>query len=155
MPEISTAVTEAFYQPQRTAVFEPNQSVVSFIIEGLLTHFFCYYDEQDSRNISWFLEYINEQEHLLRVQLPRLSSAALHPSLSSRGSSYDSEEVDSPILSSYYDTDCVPLNMLKYFLLRILGSCSEGREARKQWIPPYKAEVNCIHSLVNRIEALY
>ena len=141
MPEISTAVNEAFCQPQGTEVFQSNRPVVTFIIEGLLTHFFCYYDKPNNRNISWFLEYINEQEHLLEVQLHRFSAAS-PLSLSSRSFSYDSEKVDSPILSSYSDTDCVPLSMLKYFLLRILGSCSEGREGRKQWVPPYKTEVN-------------
>ena len=145
MPEVSTAVTEAFHQPKGTDVNESNQSAVSFIIEGLLTHFFCYYDKQDSRNISWFLEYINEQEHLLEVQLPRRRySDASQLSLSTKSSHYDPEEVDSPLLPSYYHASCVPLNMLKYFLLRILGSCSEVREeGRKQWIPPFKTEVNC------------
>jgi len=145
MPEVSTAVTEAFRQPQGTDVNESNQSVVSFIIEGLLTHFFCYYDKQDSRNISWFLEYINEQEHLLEVQLPRRRySDASQLSLSSKSSHYDPEEVDSPLLPSYYGASCVPLNMLKYFLLRILGSCSEVKEeGRKQWISLFETEVNC------------
>ena len=141
MPEVSTAVTEAFHQPKGTDVNESNQSAVSFITEGLLTHFFCYYDKQDSRNISWFLEYINEQEHLLEVQLPRRRySDASQLSLSTKSSHYDPEEVGSPLLPSYYNASCVPLNMLKYFLLRILGSCSEVKQ--EQWIPPFETKVN-------------
>jgi len=73
---------------------------------------------------------------------PPQHSAAVHLSLNSRSSSYESEEVDSPIPFSFSDTDCVPLTMLKYFLLRILGSRSEVKqEGRKQWIPPFEAEV--------------
>ena len=125
MPEISNAVTEAFCKQQGTDVFESNRSIVSFITEGLLTHFFCYYDKPDSRNILWFLEYVNKQKHLLGVQLPHLSA----------------EEVNTALLSSS-DTDGVPLSMLKYFLLRILGSCSERKEGMKQWVPPYETEVN-------------
>ena len=138
MPEISNAVTEAFCQPQGTDVFVSNQSIVPFITEGLLTHFFCYYDKPDSRNVLWFLEYVNKQEHLLRVQLPHLSAALCL----SRSTSYDSEDVDSPLLSPHSDADGVPLSMLKCFLLRILGSCSERKEGTKQWVPPYETEVN-------------
>ena len=141
MPEVSTAVTEAFRQPQGTDVNESNRSVVTFITEGLLTHFFCYFDKPERRNISWFLEYINEQEHLLKLQLPqRRQSDASQLSLISRRSDYDPDEVNSPLLSSYYDASCVPLNMLKYFLLRILGSCSEVKQ--EQWIPPFETKVN-------------
>ena len=134
MPEVSAAVTEAFHQHQGTDVFESNRSVVTFITEGLLTHFFCYFEKLERSNISWFLEYINKQNHLLRVQLPQHNNA-LQLSLSSRSSS---EEVDLPFLP-YYNTD---FNMLKYFLLKILGSCSEVKqEDRKQWISPYETEV--------------
>ena len=143
MPEISEGVTEAFCKQKGTDVFESNRSIVPFITEGLLTHFFCYYDKLDSRNVLWFLEYVNKQEHLLRVQLPHLS-AALRLSLSSRSTSYDSEDIDSPLLSPHFNADSVPLNMLKYFLLRILGLCGEvSEEAKMQWIPPYETEVNC------------
>lgn len=141
MPEISTAVNEAFCVPQGVESIRSNRSVVIFITEGLLTHFFCYYDKPNNRNISWFLGYINEQEHLLEMQLHRFSAAS-PLSLSSRSSSYDSDEVHSPILS-YSDTDCVPLSMIKYFLLRILGSCGEGKKCRKPWVPPYETEVIC------------
>ena len=73
---------------------------------------------------------------------PPQHRAAVHLSLSSKSSSYDSEEVDLPIPTTSSDTDCVPLTMLKYFLLRILGSHSEVKqEGRKQWIPPFEAEV--------------
>ena len=144
MPEISTAVIQAFCEPQGTDVFESksNRSEVTFIIEGLLTHFFCYFDKPEKRNISWLLEYINEQEHFLMVQSPRLSIAS-HLSMGSRSSSYDSEEIHLPLLSSYSNTYFVPLTVLKYFLLRILGSCSEGKEGKKQWVPPFETEVNC------------
>jgi len=128
--------------PQGTDVFESNRPVVTFITEGLLTHFFCYYDTLDSRNISWLLQYINEQKHLLDVQPPQ-HRAAEQLSLSSKSPSYDSEEVDLPIPSTSSGTDCVPLTMLKYFLLRILGSRSEMKEeGRKQWIPPFETKVN-------------
>ena len=74
---------------------------------------------------------------------PPQHRAAVHLSLSSKSSSYDSEEVDLPIPSTSSDTDCVPLTMLKYFLLRILGSrCEMKEEGRKQWIPPFETKVN-------------
>jgi len=151
MPEISTAVVQAFCEPQGIDVFESesNGSEVTFIIEGLLTHFFCYFDKPEKRNISWLLEYINEQEHFLKVQSPRLSIAS-HLSMGSRSSSYESEEIQLPPSSSYSNIYCVPLTVLKYFLLRILGSCSERKEGRKQWTPPYGTEVNCINFLSKR-----
>ena len=135
MPEILNAVMEAFCHSQGTDVFRP---VLSFITEGLLAHFFCYHNVLDSRNILWFLEHVNEQEHILKVQLPQLISH-LSLSLSSRS---DSEDVQFPLPSSYSNTHDIPLTMLKYYLLRILGSCNEDYEGKKQWVPPYETEVN-------------
>ena len=140
MPEVSTAVTEAFCQPQGTDVSDTNPCVVPFITEGLLTHFFCYYDKPDRRNILWFLEHVNKHKHLMRVQYSKLGvTSNLSPIL--RSSSYNSEEAKLQLFSSCSNTHCIELTMLKYYLSRILGSCSGGKEAKKQWVLPYESEV--------------
>ena len=58
MPEISEAITKVFVRTEST-----NVSIIPFIADGLLTHFFCYYDKPSEINVLWLLEHINEQKH--------------------------------------------------------------------------------------------
>ena len=137
MPEIFEVITEVFGRARRT---DAHDSIVLFIVDGLLTHFFCYRDKPNKNNVSWLLEHINKQKNWLKgVQQSRYGLAS-HFSRRSRSSSEGSEEVQSPLLSYHSDTCCLPLNTLKYYLMRILGSCRE--ESMRQSVPPYKPEVN-------------
>ena len=104
MPEISKAITEVFVHTERTDV-----SIIPFIADGLLTHFFCYYDKPSEVNVLWLLEHINKQKHWLKnLQL-----------------SVDYHEVQSTLHSYHSDPLRLPLNVLKFYLLKILDSCKK------------------------------
>ena len=119
MPEISEAITEVFGHAERT-----NVSIVPFIADGLLTHFFCYFHKPNKVNVLWLLEHINEQKHWLKnLQLL-----------------LDYDEVQSTLLSYHSDPLHLPLNVLKFYLLRILDSCK--KESMRQLVAPYEPEVN-------------
>ena len=126
MPEIFKAVVEGFGHVQQTDV---SDSVMLFIADGLLTHFICYYDKPNKVNIEWLLEHINEQKNWLKIFKP--------PD--------DSDKVQT---TDFSDVHCVPLNALKYYLLKILGSCR--KESGKQFVSPFELEVKllCILSIV-------
>ena len=137
MPEMFETITKLFDNAPRTDV---HNSIVSFIADGLLTHFICYYDKPNKDNILWLLERINEQKNwLMDLQLPT-HGLTLYSSWKSRSLSGDSEEVQSP-LSFHSDSHCLPLNALKYYLMQILSSFRE--ENMRQLVPPYEPEVNC------------
>ena len=138
MPEMFETITKLFDNAQRTDV---HNSIVSFIADGLLTHFICYDDKPNKENILWLLEHINEQKSLLMGLQLQTHGLTLYSSWKSRSSSGDSEEVQSPLLSFHSDSHCLPLNTLKYYLMRILGSFRE--ENMRQLVPPYEPEVNC------------
>ena len=130
MPEIFKAVVEVFGHVQTTDV---SDSIVPFIADGLLTHFICYYDKPNKDNILWLLEHINEQKNWLKsFKLPD-----------------DSNKVQA---TNFSDLHCVPLNALKYYLLRILGSCR--KESRKHFVLPYESEVKLFCSLEYILNAM-
>lgn len=138
MPEMFETITKLFDNAQRTDV---HNSIVSFIADGLLTHFICYYDKPNKENILWLLERINEQKSLLMGLQLQTHGLTLYSSWKPRSLSGDSEEVQSPLLSFRSDSHCLPLNTLKYYLMRILGSFRE--ENMRQLLPPYEPVVNC------------
>ena len=125
MPEISEAITKVLVDTESTAV-----SIIPFIADGLLTHFFCYYNKPNKVNVLWLLEHINEQKHWLKtLQL-----------------SVDYCDVQSTLHSYHSDPLHLPLNALKFYLLRILDSCK--KESETQLDAPYEPEVNlCILSI--------
>ena len=126
MPEISKAITEVFVDTERADV-----SIIPFIADGLLTHFFCYYDKPSEVNVMWLFEHINEQKRWLKnLQL-----------------SVDYCEVQSTLHSYHSDPFRLPFNVLKFYLLRILDSCK--KESVTQLVAPYEPEVNlsCILSI--------
>ena len=129
MAEVSSAVVKAFGQPQATEHSDAKSDVELFIMEGLLTHFFCYYDKADKNNVWWLLGHINEQKHWLRA-LSHLSQS----------SPCDTDQIESQ-LCSYSNRYCVPIGVFKYYLLKILGTQNVAEEKRKQWVPPYEAQV--------------
>ena len=135
------AAVEAFGQPQAVDSPDVKPAVEAFIMEGLLTHFFCYYDKPDQNNVWWLLGHINEQKHWLRSSsLSRISVASQ--------SSCDSDQVHSD-LPFHCNSHCVPLNLFKYYLLKILGTQANAREERrKQWVPPFETEVYFIWSVM-------
>ena len=138
MPEISEAVTQVFGLTQSTDVVDTKMSITAFITDGLLTHFFFYHDKPNEDNITWLLEHINGKKSWLRdLQLPRDGVALL----SSKNSSSHSEEVPSTLLSNPTDPHCLSLNALKFYLLKILGSCTS-----KQQFLPYEPEVISVPS---------
>ena len=127
MAEVSSAVTKAFGQPQAMEHSDAKPDVELFIMEGLLTHFFCYYDKADKNNIWWLLGYINEQKHWLRT-ISHLSQSS--PS--------DNDQIQSQLCSHCYG---VPIGVFKYYLLKILGAQNVAEERRNQWVSPYEAQV--------------
>ena len=128
------AVVEAFGQSQAVDGPDVEPAVEAFITEGLLTHFFCYYEKPDKNNVWWLLGHINEQKHWLRSSsLSRISVASQ--------SSCDSDQVQLDLLFQC-NSHCVSLNFFKYYLLKILGTQTNAREERrKQWVPPFETEV--------------
>ena len=141
MPEIFEVITEVFGHARRTDVHE---SIVLFIVDGLLAHFFCYYDKPNKNNVSWLLEHINEQKNWLKGVQPSRHGLTSHSSRKFTSSSEDPDEVQSPLLSYHSDTYCLPLNALKYYLMRVLGTC--GEESMRHLVSPYKPEVNAMNS---------
>lgn len=124
MPAIFETITDVFGHAKMTDV----PPVVPFIVDGLLTHFFCYFDKPNKDNVQWLLGHINEQKHWLRnLQL-----------------SVGYDKMQSTLLSNHSDPHRLPLNALKFYLLRILDSC--GKENMRQLVAPYEPEVNIIHS---------
>ena len=124
MPAIFEAITEVFGHTKMANV----SPIVPFIVDGLLTHFFCYYDKPNRVNVQWLLGHINEQKHWLKnFQL-----------------SVGYDKMQSTLLSYHSDPHCLPLNALKFYLLRILDSCKN--ESTRQLVAPYEPEVNIIHS---------
>ena len=138
MPEMFETITKLFDNAPRTDV---HNCIVSFIVDGLLTHFICYYDKPNKDNILWLLEHINEQKSWLMGLQLQTRGLTLYSSWKSRSLSGDSEEVQSPQLSFHSDSHCLSLNTLKYYLMRILGSFRE--ENMRQLVTPYEPEVNC------------
>ena len=128
MGEISSAVTKAYGRTHGTEHSNAKPDVEVFIMEGLLTHFFCYYDKADKNNVWWLLGHINKQKHWLRT------------SHLSRSSPCDTDQIQSQ-LSSYSNSYCVPIGVFKYYLLKILGTQNNTEESRKHWVLPYEAEV--------------
>ena len=129
MVEVSSAVTKAFGQTQAMQHSDAKPDVELFIIEGLLTHFFCYYTKPDKNNVWWLLGHMNKQKHWLKT------------SHFSRSLSCDTDQVQTQ-LRFCSNTHCVSLGLLKYYLLKILGSCNTVKgESSKQWVPPYESEV--------------
>ena len=123
-------MAKAFGQPQAMEHSDAKPDVELFIMEGLLTHFFCYYDKADENNIWWLLGHINKQKHWLRTS-----------SHLSQSSPCDTDQVQTQ-LHFCSNTHCVSLGLFKYYLLKILGSCSNVKEeSSKQWVPPYETEV--------------
>ena len=135
------AAVEAFGQPQAVHSSDVKPAVEAFIMEGLLTHFFCYYDKPHKNNVWWLLGHINEQKHWLRSSsLSRISVASQ--------SSCDRDQVQSHLLF-HCNSHRVPLNLFKYYLLKILGTQTNAREEqRKQWVPPFETEVYFILSVM-------
>ena len=132
------AVVEVFGQPQEVDSPDVEPAVVAFITEGLLAHFFCYYDKPDKKNVWWLLGRINEQKQWLRSSLSSRITVASQ-------SSGDSDEVPSDLLF-HRNSRCVPFNLFKYYLLKILGLQSNVKEqGRKQWVPPFKTEVSIVY----------
>ena len=123
MPEIFKAVVEVFGHVQQT---DASDSIVMFIADGLLTHFICYYDKPNKDNILWLLEHINEQKNWLKTFKPP-------------------DDSDKVLATDFSDLRCFPLNALKYYLLRILGSCR--KESRKHFVSSFKSEVKLIYIL--------
>lgn len=123
MPEIFKAVVEVFGHVQQT---DASDSIVLFIADGLLTHFICYYDKPNKDNILWLLEHINEQKNWLKTFKPP-------------------DDSDKVLATDFSDLRCFPLNALKYYLLRILGSCR--KESRKHFVSSFKSEVKLIYIL--------
>ena len=125
------AVVEAFGQPQQVDSPDVEPAVEAFMIEGLLTHFFCYYDKPDKNNVWWLLGHINEQKQWLRSSRITVASQ----------SSCDSDQVPSDLSVSPLSC-CVPFNLFKYYLFKILGTQTNAKEqGRKQWVPPFETEV--------------
>lgn len=123
MPEIFKAVVEVFGHVQQT---DASDSIVLFIADGLLTHFICYYDKPNKDNILWLLEHINELKNWLKTFKPP-------------------DDSDKVLATDFSDLRCFPLNALKYYLLRILGSCR--KESRKHFVSSFKSEVKLIYIL--------
>ena len=136
MPEMFETITKLFDHAPRTDVHD---SLVSFMVDGLLTHFFCYCDKPKKNNVLWLLEHINEQKNWLMSVQVTTHGFKSHSSWKSTSSSGDSEEVQSPLLSFRSYCYCLPLNALKYYLMWILGSFKE--ENMRQLVPPYEPEV--------------
>lgn len=136
MPEMFEIITKLFDRAPRADVHD---SLVSFMVDGLLTHFFCYCDKPKKNNVLWLLEHINEQKNWLMSVQVTTHGFKSHSSWKSTSSSGDSEEVQSPLLSFNSNCHCLPLNALKYYLMWILGSFRE--ENTRQQIPPYEPEV--------------
>ena len=135
------AAVEAFGQPRAVDSPDVKPAVEAFITEGLLTHFFCYYDKPHENNVWWLLGHINEQKHWLR------SSSLSRISIASQ-SSCDSDQIQSD-LPPHCSSHCVPLNLFKYYLLKILGTQTNAKEEqRKQWVPPFETEVYFILSVM-------
>lgn len=141
------AAVEAFGQPQAVDSADVKPAVEAFITEGLLAHFFCYCDKPHKNNVWWLLGHINEQKHWLRSSsLSRISVASQ--------STCDSDEVQ-PDLLSHCNSHCVPLNLFKYYLLKILGTRTNAREERrKPWVPPFETEVYFILSVMVLLQLL-
>lgn len=123
MPEIFKGVVEVFGHYQQT---DASDSIVLFIADGLLTHFICYYDKPNKDNILWLLEHINEQKNWLKTFKPP-------------------DDSDKVLATDFSDLHCFPLNALKYYLLRILGSCR--KESRKHFVSSFKSEVKLLYIL--------
>ena len=142
------AVAEAFGRHRAVDSPDVEPAVEAFITEGLLTHFFCYYEKPHKNNVWWLLGHINEQKHWLR------SSSLSRISLASQ-SSCDSDQVQSDLLF-HYNSHRVPLNLFKYYLLKILGTQTNAREERrKQWVPPFETEVYFILSVMWLLRYFY
>ena len=125
------AVVEAFGQPQQVDSPDVEPAVEAFMTEGLLTHFFCYYDKPDKNNVWWLLGHINEQKQWLRSSRITVASQ----------SSCDSDQVPSDLSVSPLSC-CVPFNLFKYYLFKILGTQTNAKkQGRKQWVPPFETEV--------------
>ena len=129
MAEVSLAVAKAFGQPQAIEHSHAKPDVELFIMEGLLTHFFCYYDKADKNNIWWLLGHINKQKHWLRTS-----------SHLSQSSPCDTHQIQSQ-LCSYSNSYRVPIGVFRFYLLKFLGTQNVAEERRKQWVPPYEAQV--------------
>ena len=132
------AVVEAFGQPQQVDSPDVEPAVEAFMTEGLLTHFFCYYDKPDKNNVWWLLGHINEQKQWLRSSsLSRITVASQ--------SSCDSDQVPSDLSVSPLSR-CVPFNLFKYYLFKILGTQTNAKEqGRKQWVPPFETKVYIVY----------
>ena len=132
------AVVEAFGQHQEVDSPDMEPAVETFITEGLLTHFFCYHDKPAKNNVWWLLGHINEQKHWLR------SSSLSRMTVASQ-SSCDSDQVPSDLLF-HRNSRCVPFNLFKYYLFKILGTQTNAKEqGRKQWVPPFETEVYIVY----------
>ena len=129
------AVVEAFGQPQEVDSPDVEPAVEAFMTEGLLTHFFCYYDKPDKNNVWWLLGHINEQKQWLRSSRITVASQ----------SSCDSDQVPSDLSVSPLSR-CVPFNLFKYYLFKILGTQTNAKEqGRKQWVPPFETKVYIVY----------
>ena len=112
-----------------------NTKHIVYVVEGLLEH--CFSDDREhyhSQDIHWFLELVNQQfwDEIYPIDSPvRKHFHDLQKSKSSK---------------EHLKNGCIPLNMFKFYLSRILCK-SKDVSVRPTVVVPWKNEVSYKHCL--------